>query len=59
MGNQARVLAGATVLSKSASNFPNRLGDPTNVYPASVEMVSVANIVDRLPTPEEYFEYAW
>ena len=59
MGNQARVLAGATVLSISTSNFPSRLGDDTNVYLASTEMASVGNIVDRLPTPEEYFEYAW
>ena len=59
MGNQARVLAGATVLSISTSNFPSRLGDDTNVYLASAKMVSVGNIVDRLPTPEEYFEYAW
>ena len=27
MGNHARVLAGATVLSTSTRNFPNRLGD--------------------------------
>jgi len=32
MGNQARVLAGATVLSTSTRNFPNRLGDGANVY---------------------------
>jgi aconitate hydratase 2/2-methylisocitrate dehydratase len=43
------------VLSKSASNFPNRLGDRTNVYLASVEMVSVGNIIGRSPRPEEYF----
>src|SRR5690606_28551659 len=32
MGNQARVEAGATVLSTSTRNFPNRLGDGANVY---------------------------
>ncbi len=58
MGNQARVLAGATVLSISTSNFPNRLGDGTNVYLASTEMASVGNIVGRSPTPEECFECA-
>ena len=32
MGNQARVMAGATVVSTSTRNFPNRLGDGANVY---------------------------
>ena len=32
MGNQARVAPGATVLSTSTRNFPNRLGDGANVY---------------------------
>lgn len=58
MGNQARVEAGATVLSTSTRNFPNRLGDGANVYLTSAELAAVGAIVGRLPTPEEYQEYA-
>ena len=32
MGNQAQVREGATVVSTSTRNFPNRLGKNTNVY---------------------------
>jgi aconitate hydratase 2/2-methylisocitrate dehydratase len=35
MGNQAQVREGATVVSTSTRNFPNRLGKNTNVYLAS------------------------
>ena len=58
MGNQARVLAGATVLSTSTRNFPNRLGDGANVYLASAELATVGGILGRLPTVAEYMEYA-
>ena len=58
MGNQARVIAGTTVLSTSTRNFPNRLGDGANVYLTSAELASVGGILGRLPTPEEYMEYA-
>ena len=58
MGNQARVLAGTTVLSTSTRNFPNRLGDGANVYLTSAELASVGGILGRLPTPAEYMEYA-
>jgi len=58
MGNQARVLAGATVLSTSTRNFPNRLGDGANVYLTSAELAAVGGILGRLPTPAEYMEYA-
>ena len=58
MGNQARVLAGATVLSTSTRNFPNRLGDGANVYLTSAELASVGGILGRLPTRDEYFAYA-
>ncbi|KAA1336625.1 aconitase family protein, partial [Escherichia coli] len=37
MGNQARVADGATVVSTSTRNFPNRLGSGANVYLASAE----------------------
>jgi aconitate hydratase 2/2-methylisocitrate dehydratase len=58
MGNQARVEAGATVLSTSTRNFPNRLGDGANVYLCSAEMAAVGAIVGKIPTLEEYMEYA-
>lgn len=58
MGNQARVLAGATVLSTSTRNFPNRLGDGANVYLCSAELAAVGSIVGKIPTPEEYMQYA-
>ena len=57
MGNQARVLAGATVVSTSTRNFPNRLGDGANVYLASAELAAISSIVGKLPTVEEYMEY--
>ena len=58
MGNQARVAAKATVVSTSTRNFPNRLGDGADVYLASAELASVASILGRLPTVEEYMGYA-
>ncbi|MFA5494082.1 MAG: bifunctional aconitate hydratase 2/2-methylisocitrate dehydratase [Porticoccaceae bacterium] len=58
MGNQARVASKSTVLSTSTRNFPNRLGDGANVYLTSAELASVGGILGRLPTPEEYLEYA-
>ena len=58
MGNQARVLAGATVLSTSTRNFPNRLGDGANVYLTSAELAAIGGILGRLPTAAEYMEYA-
>ncbi|MOA12683.1 Aconitate hydratase 2 [compost metagenome] len=58
MGNQARVQAGSTVVSTSTRNFPNRLGDSTNVFLASAELASVASILGKLPTVEEYMGYA-
>ena len=47
MGNQARGLAGATVLSTSTRHFPNRLGDGANVYLASAELAAVGGILGR------------
>ena len=58
MGNQARVADGATVLSTSTRNFPNRLGNGANVYLTSAELAAVGGILGKLPTPEEYMEYA-
>jgi aconitate hydratase 2/2-methylisocitrate dehydratase len=58
MGNQARVAAGSTVLSTSTRNFPNRLGEGANVYLTSAELAAVGALLGRLPTVEEYLEYA-
>ncbi|CAM3519137.1 bifunctional aconitate hydratase 2/2-methylisocitrate dehydratase [Parendozoicomonas haliclonae] len=58
MGNQARVNAGATVLSTSTRNFPNRLGDGANVYLCSAELAAVGAIIGRIPTADEYMAYA-
>ena len=58
MGNQARVADKAMVVSTSTRNFPNRLGDGANVFLASAELAVVASIMGRLPTPEEYQQYA-
>ncbi|SFU52246.1 bifunctional aconitate hydratase 2/2-methylisocitrate dehydratase [Xenorhabdus koppenhoeferi] len=57
MGNQARVADGATVVSTSTRNFPNRLGTGANVYLASAELAAVASLLGRLPTPEEYLQF--
>merc|ERR1712224_1140649 len=58
MGNQARVMDKATVVSTSTRNFPNRLGNGSNVYLASAELAAVAAILGRLPSPDEYQDYA-
>lgn len=57
MGNQARVKPGATVVSTSTRNFPNRLGAGANVYLSSAELAAVAALLGRLPTVEEYMDY--
>jgi aconitate hydratase 2/2-methylisocitrate dehydratase len=58
MGNQARVAPKSTVLSTSTRNFPNRLGDGANVYLTSAELAAVGAVLGKLPSPEEYMEYA-
>ena len=54
MGNQAQVREGATVVSTSTRNFPNRLGKNTNVYLASSEVAAISSKLGRIPTTEEY-----
>lgn len=56
MGNQAQVREGATVVSTSTRNFPNRLGKNTNVFLASAEMAAIASKLGRIPTVAEYHE---
>ncbi|HDR2751757.1 TPA: bifunctional aconitate hydratase 2/2-methylisocitrate dehydratase [Enterobacter asburiae] len=57
MGNQARVREGSNVVSTSTRNFPNRLGTNAKVYLASAELSTVAAIIGKMPTVEEYLSY--
>ena len=54
MGNQAQVREGATVMSTSTRNFPNRLGKNSNVYLGSAELAAICSKLGRIPTKAEY-----
>jgi aconitate hydratase 2/2-methylisocitrate dehydratase len=54
MGNQAQVREGATVMSTSTRNFPNRLGKNANVYLGSAELAAICSRLGRIPSREEY-----
>ena len=54
MGNQAQVKEGATVMSTSTRNFPNRLGKNTQVYLGSAELSAICSKLGRIPTQAEY-----
>ncbi|MCA0239758.1 MAG: bifunctional aconitate hydratase 2/2-methylisocitrate dehydratase [Proteobacteria bacterium] len=56
MGNQAQVREGATVISTSTRNFPNRLGKNSNVFLASAELAAIASKLGKIPTVAEYHE---
>ena len=56
MGNQAQVKEGATVISTSTRNFPNRLGKNTNVYLGSAELAAVCSKLGRIPSVAQYHE---
>jgi aconitate hydratase 2/2-methylisocitrate dehydratase len=56
MGNQAQVREGATVMSTSTRNFPNRLGKNANVFLGSAELAAVCSKLGRIPTLAEYQE---
>jgi aconitate hydratase 2/2-methylisocitrate dehydratase len=58
MGNQARIAPKSTAVSTSTRNFPNRLGQGANVYLASAELAAVAAVLGKLPTNDEYQQYA-
>ncbi|HIJ33077.1 MAG TPA: aconitate hydratase B, partial [Gammaproteobacteria bacterium] len=58
MGNQARIAPNSTAVSTSTRNFPNRLGAGADVYLASAELAAVAAILGKLPSAEEYQQYA-
>jgi aconitate hydratase 2/2-methylisocitrate dehydratase len=54
MGNQARVKEGATVMSTSTRNFPNRLGKGANVYLGSAELAAICAKLGHIPSVTEY-----
>jgi aconitate hydratase 2 / 2-methylisocitrate dehydratase len=54
MGNQAQIKEGATCMSTSTRNFPNRLGKNTNVYLGSAELAAICSKLGRIPTVAEY-----
>jgi len=54
MGNQAQVREGATVMSTSTRNFPNRLGKNTNVFLGSAELAAICSKLGKIPTLAEY-----
>ena len=56
MGNQAQVREGATVMSTSTRNFPNRLGKNTQVFLGSAELAAVCSKLGRIPSLAEYQE---
>lgn len=56
MGNQGRVAPEAYVLSTSTRNFPNRIGDNSQVFLGSAELTAVTALCGELPTPEKYME---
>jgi aconitate hydratase 2/2-methylisocitrate dehydratase len=56
MGNQAQLRKGATAMSTSTRNFPNRLGIDTQVYLGSAELAAVCALLGRIPTAAEYLE---
>ncbi len=57
MGNQARATPGGTIVSTSTRNFDNRMGKRTQVYLASTEVTTIAGLLGKLPTVDEYFYY--
>ena len=58
MGNQARIADNSTAMSTSTRNFPNRLGTGADVYLSSAELAAVGAILGKIPTFDEYMEYA-
>jgi aconitate hydratase 2 / 2-methylisocitrate dehydratase len=55
---QAQVREGATVVSISTRNFPNRLGKNTKVFLASAELAAIASKLGRIPTVAEH-HHTW
>ncbi len=57
MGNQAQTRKGATAMSTSTRNFPNRLGIDTRVYLGSAELSAMCALLGRIPTVAEYMQH--
>ncbi len=57
MGNQAQMHRGATAVSTSTRNFPNRMGLDTRVYLASAELAAVSALLGRIPSVAEYMAH--
>ena len=57
MGNQAQTRKGATAMSTSTRNFPNRLGIDTRVYLGSAELAAVCALLGKIPTVAEYMAH--
>ncbi len=57
MGNQAQTRKGATAMSTSTRNFPNRLGIDTRVYLGSAELSAVCALLGRIPSVAEYMQH--
>lgn len=56
MGNQKRVADGATVVSTSTRNFPNRMGSGAFVYLASAEVTALTSVRGEIPTVADYMD---
>ncbi|MDR1889582.1 MAG: bifunctional aconitate hydratase 2/2-methylisocitrate dehydratase [Zoogloeaceae bacterium] len=54
MGNQAQIRKGATAMSTSTRNFPNRLGLDTKVYLGSAELAAICALLGKIPSVAEY-----
>ncbi|HET8939890.1 MAG TPA: bifunctional aconitate hydratase 2/2-methylisocitrate dehydratase [Polyangiales bacterium] len=54
MGNQAQIKEGATAMSTSTRNFPNRLGKNTNVFLGSAELAAICSKMGKIPSVAEY-----
>lgn len=56
VGNQARVKPGATVMSTSTRNFPNRMGTGANVFLGSAELAAMCAALGKIPTTATYLD---
>jgi aconitate hydratase 2/2-methylisocitrate dehydratase len=56
MGNQAQIRKGSTAISTSTRNFPNRLGQDTQVFLGSAELAAISAQLGKLPSVAEYME---
>lgn len=56
MGNQARIAKATTAISTSTRNFPDRIGDGSNVYLGSAELSAVTAVLGRIPSKAEYMD---